>query len=643
MTCDNARDTITQTDGQALPNYQISDAVELSTGGHFNGIITSHCRVDGGMWVAWIQNEEGDGIDAFGTSAYGDDQDKVDWPSLIASTNVLRAGYFPDDGSPSTVYELAIDPVYNWNTAGTVPPTDHCSRYPFIGDWYANNGKAQLTGWAMLPIDLQIRTDGTNVWLISLACESVKYPYLWNNPLEVDDCGNTNPTFETDWFDGHSDPFFHDWDASPRNYWWLYRGGNFANTQPFGPYDDPGWSNSFRWQPARVTVWAGDLGGFTRLDTLEAQFDNFHEGSADGGLCSGIECAASSAEPGMLHILWAEGGNAARRPDAMRGQRINYSRWDTAGKTLDVDVRSTLELGSGYVSDDVFVWTAEMILRNDHGSPSAIVWPWTCAGGPQFVSPAAEYWDLSGGTANVVQTLDSSLIPTPAEGGVFFTDEVAGEPVSANQQGFGFATRSQFASSLYTDPLDDNNEVYLLCVKYTPQGGEGLVAAFYRIRADGSATFEFMDGIRLVWYSIIAYAHLSALLPGTSDTVDVWASYFQHDFVSDPDNVWVPLGANVMHLDRQCLQQWELLTAFPVDVDTGYASGKFFGPTSPPPLVTLDDGDWLLGGGQGPLQTVLSADPTYVASLKAKICRCCLPCMKHVGLHIWEKVGGPSS
>ncbi len=301
-----------------------------------------------------------------------------------------------------------------------------------------------------------------------------------------------------------------------------------------------------------------------------------------------------------------------------------------------------LELGSGYVSDDAFIWTAEMIIRNDHGSPVAIVWPWVCAGGPQYVSPAAEYWDLSGGTANVVQTMDSSLIPTPAEGGISNTDEVAGNAISAELGGFGVATRSQFASSLYVDPLDEDNEVYLLAVKYAPIPG-GAVVGFYRIRADGSSTFEFMDGIRRVWYSIIPWYSFGfgILLPGTSNSVDSWAAYFQHDFVSDPDNVWVPNTADVIHLDRQCEQQWEVLEAFPPNLDpdrSGYDLGYFTNPTSPPPLVTFDDGDWLLGGGYGPQLLTLSADPSYVASLKAKICRCCLPCLKHIGLHIWEKV-----
>lgn len=618
MSCENARDTITRSSGEALPNFQVGYVPSRSTGGSIYGHVTSHCRVEGGMWVAWIQSIDGDAIDAYGSTALND-TNKTIWPSTIASTNVLRAGYFPDDGSPATVYELAIDPIYRWNIVGVSPPTDHCSIFPFLGDWYANNGKAQLTGWGMNPIDVQIRTDGTNVWVVALACESVKYPYLWNNPAEIDSCGRTNATFEDDWAAGHSNPFFHDYDAG--NAWWLYYSGQGGNTQPFGPYDDPGWSHSFRWQPARVTVWCGDLGGFTRLDTIEAQFDNY---TTLSGLCSGIECAASPTEPGVLHILWAEGGNGTRRPDAMRGQRINYSRWDASGKTLDVDVRSTLELGSDYVNDDVFVWTAEMILRNDHGSPIAIVWPWVCAGGPQYISPAAEFWDLSGGDANVVQTMDSELIPTPEEVFISNTDEVAGNAVSAQLQGIGFATRSQFASSLYVDPLDANNEVYLIAVKYAPRpGSKGTVVGFYRIRADGSESFEFMDGIRRVWYSIIPYSG--------------WAAYFQHDFVSDPDNVWVPSGPDVIHLDRQCEQKWEVLESFPANPDgSGYDTGSFACPTSPPPLVTFTDGDWLLGGGYGP--EVHASSPSEIASLKAKICRCCLPCLKHVGLHIWDKV-----
>lgn len=617
MPCVNGYDTITQADGTPLDNhYDYPDSE------HF---VTSYCRTADGTWIAWINRNLGDSLDA------GPDTNKADWPAEIASANAIGVGYFPDDGSAAVVYELGIEPIYTWQSNFVPALHDPCSRFPLIGDWYADNGAARLTGWAMGVLDVQVRTDGSNVWVVVLARESVKYLSLFNAPSEIDNCGATHETFETLWASGHDNPFTHDYDSSGG--FWLYRAGNVSNTQPFGPYDDAGDNRSFRWQPARVTVFAGDIGGFTAIDTVEAKFDNY-----DTGLVSGIEVAASPAEPGVCHVLWAEAGNfGIQTVEPQRGQRINYSQWDFSSKTLDTDLLYTSEDGSGFISDANWVWTAEMILRNDHGSPIAIVWPWVAAGGPLYPG-VAEFWDLSSGTANTLQTMDPTVIPTLAETGL---PDVATSGLLLDHtviSSFGTARRTVLASSLYIDPRLTNQNVYLFCVGYysptlngSPGGlGQHDIVAFFRIPCDGSATFDYLDGTRELGYSIV-----SGFSEGDR-------SLFAADFVSDPDDVWMPSVADVdgggalLQLDRQCLRGWTLLPAFPIpDPLLGRENGSWAFATSPPSLVTDGAGDWIYGGGTGPTLTVESSDPTNIAALKAKICRCCQPCNR-TGMHVWE-------
>jgi hypothetical protein len=403
---------------------------------------------------------------------------------------------------------------------------------------------------------------------------------------------------------------------------------------PFGPYDDPGPHLSFRWQPARVTVWAGDIGGFTKLDTIEAQFDN-QDGTS--GLCAGVEAAASQSEPGVLHVLWSEGGEfGVQTFDQKRGQRINYSRWDFTSKTLDTDLAYIEESGTGFVSSEAWVFTGEMIIRNDHGSPVAIAWRPDTDGVSRFYSGAAEFWDLSSGTVNVLQTADLSLAPTGVEGNDGgFPETVFGNIVNANKTtGSQNIKRSQFVSSPYIDPLLGNTDVYLLCVGYGQESNRSGCKAFLRIPCDGSATFDYLDGTRLTNFSII---------PGGS-FIDVFSDWqFAADFVSDSRNLWMPAnidaGGAVLHLTRVCERTWELLPAWPDKGDgSGFETGEWGSQATvqPPELLTDDtENDWLVGGGEI-AGNDHSGDPTQIAAVRAKICRCCVPCLERVGLHIWE-------
>ncbi len=587
MTCTNAYDTITQAAGGALGNTVAPDAYP-----------TSYCRTTDGIWIAWFNNDEG--------NRAGDGTPRTLWPSLIASSVQIGVGFFPDDGTAATVYELSVDPVFRWGTLPVYGNADPCSSLPIFGVKYANVLRCDLDGWSTDVLDVQVRTDGSNVWVVVLARESVDYPWLYG-PSDTDRCGNTHPSLNTVLGSEAGDAFNHDTSTGYR--WWQHFGT--------GATDDGGPSNSFRWEPARVTVWGGDLGGFTKLDTIEAQFDN------SSGLVGGIEAAASPAEPGVCHLVWGEAGDYGYASAPLRGQRINYTQWDTSSKILDTDLLSASESGTGDVSDENWIWTAEIIVRNDHGSPIAIVWPWNMEGGPIDVNPAAQFWDISGGTANVVQTLDLSLVPTAAEAGTLATPVVFGQLTGASTA----PRRNQFASSLYTDPRLSDTDVYLLCVAYGDApafigASWGRQAnAFYRIPCDGSAPFDYLDGIREVGYSIV-------------NGIDITnQATFGSDFVSDPDDVWMPQGVSVQQLDRQCLRGWRTLDAFAVAPITGATedwSDVTYNRVSPPSIVTRDDGDWIVGAG-----TIVPTSLVAVASIEAKICRCCAGCNR-TGMHVWE-------
>jgi hypothetical protein len=601
--CVNSRDSITQNDGIVINHVDYDDA------GH---TVTSYCRDINGTWVAWINAIVGDTTDP--TSTNPDNvTNKAAWPARIESAVPITVAYFPDDGSDPVVYDLAVDPVFSW-VAGTLPDFDPCSRVGGLGPQYSDAQKGALTAWFMDVLDVQVRTDGTNVWVVVLAREDVRYPYFGDCGLSLRDaCGFEHPQIASFY---ESSPFVQDTDSG-FTFWKHYHGFGGAD----GETDDNGLDNSFRWHAARVTVFGGDVGGFTRLDTVEAKFYN----AGTHGLCGDIEACASPAEPGACHVMWSEGGTWDSFASQI-GQRISYSRWDVTSKTVDTDLVFTTEdsdteldhNGTRYNSDANWCWTGEYILRSDHGSPAAIMLPWPDINGPETV----EYWDLSGGIANVVQTLSVDLYPTPVEGGF----ESPGSLSDGGLNATGLR-RVHYASSLYTDPLLADTDVYLVCVGFNSAGlgGRAFAQVVYRIPCDGSATFDFIDGTRLSMFSI---------LPNGAFVDD-----FRSDFVSDPGNIWVPAtnenGGQVLHLPRTCTRTWELLPAFPTGI-TGVEIGDWrTAGTSPPTLIYDDAGDWLAGGGYGPTLPAVDA-PTGIAAIRAKICRCCVPCIERIGLHIWE-------
>jgi hypothetical protein len=259
------------------------------------------------------------------------------------------------------------------------------------------------------------------------------------------------------------------------------------------------------------------------------------------------------------------------------------------------------------------------------------------------------YFDLSSGAASFAQALDPSLIPTPAEAG--FTPVIPvgtlttfGFPATFRSDTVLRPVRSIFASSLYTDSTLEDMDVYIVAANFSISGSPAVseLSAFYRIPVDGSATFDFLDGVRLMQFSIVN----AGSLPHVAFS----------DFVSDPGNIWVPAiapesstqGGGVWHLMRTCERTWELLQAFPVSPlpDPGTAlAGAWanFGQqvvalNSPPSIVTDDSGDdWLAAGGIQPPRQTSGNFPFYAAALRARICRCCVPCIQRIGMHIWEQ------
>jgi len=634
MTCTNGYDTITQADGLILPNavpVGFNQFVDVD-----QGAITSSCRVADGTWVAWFQQDPGNTV--------GDGTLKTVWPANIASSVQIFVGFFADDGSAAVVHELSVQSVcYRWGGTGLYGIDDPCSVLPILGMKFSDNVKSELDGWFTDVRDVRVCTDGANVWVVVLANESVDYPWLYGNGGN-DACGNFHPPLANVRAGEAGDAFNHDTSVPGQRFWCHFGAPG---------QDDRGPGNSFRWQPARVSVWSGDLGGFTLLDTIEAQFSN----NSNWGFVSGVEACASPAEPGICHVMWSEGGPFGNEfiDGISYGQRINYSRWDNAGKTLDTDLRLSTgdraSQGSAPADDFVWVWTAEMILRNDHGSPIAIVWPWqgseVISGigveptwtGPESPGPA-QFWDLSSGSDVLLQTMDFALVPTPAE----FPGMVAVAEQGAFNAAFAgtafdpmidptIPRRVHYASSLYTDPLlDSGTDVYLICSHFYDDSsgivmpGGGLVptrhTAFYRVPVDGSGPFEFLDGNRQVGYSII-------------DDQGGLVS----DFVSETDNVWVPYGTigYVAQLDRQCLRGWRYWLIAD-DLDSYGVMDAVQVPTnnmSPLTILSVAGADWLSGGGYHYETPITFTSEIDAGVVRAKICRCCAPCNR-TGMHVWE-------
>lgn len=241
------------------------------------------------------------------------------------------------------------------------------------------------------------------------------------------------------------------------------------------------------------------------------------------------------------------------------------------------------------------VATAILGLKNEHGAPAMFL-DWLlvrptpspratdganpdAAGNywldvwPDFAEATMRYYDLSSGAPVLKQTLDASLLPTQAELSVFYKPPSYNPPPDGPENRYGFgnfgnevwdtpaswpgpaAFRGFSLSHLYLDPTAGDEPVYLIKIPWATAEynaaqhfvrGTFPAQGFYRIPADGSGTFEMLDGIRVAQYSIF--------LPINFQNVPGDAA----DFFSDDNNIWYPSGSvfRVQQLERRCLQTW---------------------------------------------------------------------------------------
>lgn len=319
-----------------------------------------------------------------------------------------------------------------------------------------------------------------------------------------------------------------------------------------------------------------------------------------------------------------------------RDYRVGYSTWNATGKTSEVDLFRThidraswffpYDYGDGGILDPGVVntgyswpepgelWaTAVHAVRNDNGSPVLfIAWPNVeknaislsprppdIAGRPWldnalvYCQPTVEMYDISSGAPVLLQSIGSDLLPTAAESAYFydvaagFTTSPDAPPNALNGGLFGYSgvsldgdgvTDRAFALSLvYDDPLLGNRPVYLLAVPWRtvddPNNAEFALRVFYRVPADGSAPFDFLDGAREVDFSILP-----------DDPRDFAApSFGSHDFYSDPNNIWAPLASFStlygIQYDRVCANRWSPYTL--INPDTVDFNQQDFGPVVP--------------------------------------------------------------
>lgn len=330
-----------------------------------------------------------------------------------------------------------------------------------------------------------------------------------------------------------------------------------------------------------------------------------------------------------------------------RGYRIGYSTWDAAGKLDETDLFDQivdrtgwyfdydLGLGDGaehigYSWPDTLVATGVHALRNEHGSPVLLLaFPQVIqnppdvssiadGGGPAGPDPAGRPWldnavvyseptlrmyDLSTGSPVLQQQITPDQMPTEAEtdflyslGGLTTLPPLAPDTMTAgligyaNSDGFGLGgsavDRGFGVSALYQDPLlDGGTPVYLVILPWVraatrTSGPYGI----YRVPADGSAAFDFLDGLRQVEYSIVGW------FPGPT--------FGGFDFVSDSRNVWCPhatyltLDNHTYHgvqLDRICENAWLPYTLIPTAAPDSYAPLPWYTFTTVG-AITIQDG-----------------------------------------------------
>lgn len=284
----------------------------------------------------------------------------------------------------------------------------------------------------------------------------------------------------------------------------------------------PGGDNVPTWNPYRLIVWRWNGAGFTRLGVIEAQTNN-GAGADFGGAYNGIVLCprgcASSADPGLFHVVWSEEGYKGEtlHTGGKWGERTNYSVWDTAG------IVSSTEIGNRE-------WPAEdnpppfsnprallmaQAVNNDTGTPVAFF--------------TYGVYEDDTGSDNIVRLVDlSTLTELQQLSGI----TVQLDPLLPN------CWISHAISRPYADPSLGGTEVYYVVVLRTSDSRE-LV---YRVPCDGSAAFDPLDGIT---------GH--SITNGFDPTITMILPDGERD-------IWVPnFGTNpgrISYFDRLCGNIW---------------------------------------------------------------------------------------
>jgi hypothetical protein len=210
---------------------------------------------------------------------------------------------------------------------------------------------------------------------------------------------------------------------------------------------------------------------------------------------------------------------------------------------------------------------------------------------------ALQVYDITGGSPVLKHTITPDLWPNEAEADTAYpltnpgNQPADGQPVRASDclyagptpvdpnngnpvVSLGPISKGFGISAIYEDPLLDHEPVYLLHVPWARRYGDGIytdrtaygqypMRAFYRIPADMSRGFDFLDGDRQYNFTVLGG------LPGIGGTVPNTA-LASGDFFSDEHNIWVPsvrdsgqvnFGAPGWWFDRICQSQWKQLNA----------------------------------------------------------------------------------
>lgn len=560
-------------------------------------------------------------------------------PTIHAATVYV----IPDDGSSISSFDIDTDICWTFAQGGFIdfnPPT-----------WFETSFRFDSWGY---PIDdARFASDGTNLWLAVLTANTDIYPYISANDGDgVHDSQAVQFVDLATRTSGYTDftGSYPIWERSDTG----TLGGHHANP----PYSDAGDKWSGYWTTPRLRMYslstgaASDIGYFDALYYPgEVTTDHAQPGAANtykqSKLLTGVSIAASPAEVGVCHVVWAEGGARGRYGDTgpygdgteswdegppVVGWRVNYSKWDPGGVVTDADLwNSSLDRTGWYFPYDVgqgspyyygytFPTTAEFAgayasvfqVVNDGGSPVLFIAPATSVNSnpgavdahgnpcldnaPDFADAATfAVYDLSTGAAVLMQTFDTSLLPTADETPI--SGHPAGPVTSVDYNwAEGFNPLLALAVSFpYDDPLLSGQPVYLVNVPWTGNGAP-KVAGFYRIPVDLSSGFNFLDGLRAVGYSIL----VNSFDPGNA------GGYRR--FWSDAKGVWVP---QAYHLDRECLPYWNTLF---VTIPSYGTARAFFAP------FYWDGGDYVYS-----MQFVGGFDTYKVSGVH--ICRGCSPCL----------------